>query len=55
MLEHILSELSFSAPQLAAAARADGRAGHKHCVDAAQVHSLMEPLLKKQDLSKYVL
>jgi hypothetical protein len=53
--ERILSEVSYSAPELAEEAK---RQGHEKCnvlIDDKQVHDILEPLLKKQDLSRYII
>ncbi len=55
VLERILSDISFSAPQRAEEARRDGLERFRYVVDEAKVAEVMQPLLKKQDLSKYVL
>lgn len=55
VLERILSDISFSAPQKAEEAKKEGKERFKYLVDEAKVAEVMTPLLKKQDLSKYVL
>lgn len=55
--ERILSEISYSAPERVSTARASGQGQERvtYVVDEAQVDEVMAPLLKKQDLSRYVL
>jgi ATP-dependent HslUV protease ATP-binding subunit HslU len=52
ILERIVEDISFEAPENA---RAAGDAGLSIVVDAENVTEKIEDLLKKQDLSKYVL
>lgn len=52
ILERIVEDISFEAPEKA---RATGGGGVSIVVDAEDVQSKIEDLLKKQDLSKYVL
>jgi ATP-dependent HslUV protease ATP-binding subunit HslU len=46
VLERVLEDLSFSAPELN---------GHEINVDAAYVHQRLDPILKNEDLSRYIL
>lgn len=56
VLERIVEEVSFDAPALAAQARAGGGAGVHTCVvDKQLVQSRVLPLLKRQDLSRYII
>jgi len=56
VLERILGEISYSAPEkVEEARRAGGAAALPYLVDEAAVLGALEPLLKKQDLSRYVL
>jgi ATP-dependent HslUV protease ATP-binding subunit HslU len=55
VLERIVEEVSFSAPEMVAASRANGQERHVHVVDKEQVVEGVGALLKKQDLSKYIL
>lgn len=55
VLERILSDISFSAPQKAEEAKKEGKERFTYLIDEAKVAEVMTPLLKKQDLSKYVL
>lgn len=55
ILERIVDEVSFSAPELAAQAQARGQDMYQVVIDKEEVLSKMGDLLKKQDLSKYVL
>lgn len=52
-----MSEISYSAPERVSTARASGQGQERvtYVVDEAQVDEVMAPLLKKQDLSRYVL
>lgn len=54
ILEKIMEDISFNAPELAAAARAKGLPP-KHVVDKEHVSAAVGMLVKKVDLSKYVL
>ncbi|KAG2439719.1 hypothetical protein HYH02_010598 [Chlamydomonas schloesseri] len=55
ILERVLADISFTAPERAAEARAAGLDAYEYVVDEALVHSRLDDLLKKQDLSRYVL
>ncbi len=46
VLERLLEELSFSAPELG---------GQTVAIDAAYVHQRLDPILKNEDLSRYIL
>ncbi|MGH7985875.1 MAG: AAA family ATPase, partial [Candidatus Binataceae bacterium] len=46
VLERLLEELSFSAPELS---------GREMTIDAAYVHQRLDPILKNEDLSRYIL
>ena len=46
VLERLLEELSFSAPEMS---------GQEQRVDAAYVHQRLDPILKNEDLSRYIL
>ncbi|MGH7001803.1 MAG: HslU--HslV peptidase ATPase subunit, partial [Stellaceae bacterium] len=46
VLERLLEDLSFSAPELG---------GHEVNVDADYVHQRLDPILKNEDLSRYIL
>jgi ATP-dependent HslUV protease ATP-binding subunit HslU len=46
VLERVLEDLSFSAPELN---------GHEINIDAAYVHQRLDPILKNEDLSRYIL
>lgn len=48
-------QVSFDAPERAAAARGEGQEKHTFVVDEEYVRAKMAELLKKQDLSRYVL
>jgi ATP-dependent HslUV protease ATP-binding subunit HslU len=50
VLERILAELSFSAPELALGGNA-----HEALIDENMVHAKLDGLLKQKDLSRYVL
>jgi len=51
VLERILADISFAAPERVEEARRDGRASCAYLVDEAMVAAVMEPLLRKQDAS----
>ena len=55
VLERVLCDISFSAPELAAESRRAGKESHEVVVDEALVRQCCGHLLKQQDLSKYVL
>lgn len=55
VLERIVEEVSFSAPELVAEARERGEDKHVHVVDKEVVVQRVGALLRKQDLSKYIL
>lgn len=56
VLERILTDISFTAPERAAAARGTGHQQRVvYTVDESMVQDCMQELLQKQDLSKYVL
>ncbi|GAX81368.1 hypothetical protein CEUSTIGMA_g8799.t1 [Chlamydomonas eustigma] len=55
VLERILADVSFSAPEKVEEARKSGLERFHYLVDEKKVAEIMEPLLKKQDLSRYVL
>jgi ATP-dependent HslUV protease ATP-binding subunit HslU len=42
----LLEELSFSAPE---------QQSHDHTIDAAYVHERLDPIVKDEDLSRYIL
>jgi ATP-dependent HslUV protease ATP-binding subunit HslU len=46
VLERLLEELSFRAPELG---------GHEVTIDSAYVHERLDPILKNEDLSRYIL
>jgi len=46
VLERLLEDLSFSAPELT---------DHEVAIDAAYVHQRLDPILKNEDLSRYIL
>ncbi len=46
VLERLLEELSFAAPELA---------GQEHRIDAEYVHQKLDPIVKNEDLSRYIL
>ena len=54
-LPQVLSEASFAAPESSAKARADGHALSELMIDREYVEARIQPLLKKQDLSRYML
>lgn len=54
-MERLLSDISFSAPEKVAAARAEGRDRYSFHVDEAHVEATLVPLLKRKDLSKYII
>ena len=56
VLERILSDISYSAPDRVMAAAAEGREGPlQYEVDEEMVEEAMRELLKHQDLSRYML
>jgi ATP-dependent HslUV protease ATP-binding subunit HslU len=56
VLERILSDISYSAPEKVASAVADGQEGQlRYEVDEQMVEEAMRELLKHQDLSRYML
>ncbi|KAG2488959.1 hypothetical protein HYH03_012577 [Edaphochlamys debaryana] len=55
VLERVLADISFSAPEKVAEARRNGQATYEYVVDEQLVHAKLDDLLKKQDLSRYVL
>jgi ATP-dependent HslUV protease ATP-binding subunit HslU len=55
MQERILADISFSAPEKVEEARRTGLQRFHYVVDEEKVAGIMEPLLRKQDLSRYVL
>ncbi len=54
ILEKILEDVSFRAPEIAATARAEGSAPRK-VIDKGDVEAAVGALVKQVDLSKYVL
>jgi ATP-dependent HslUV protease ATP-binding subunit HslU len=46
VLERLLEELSFSAPELQT---------HDLTIDAGYVHDRLDPIVKDEDLSRYIL
>jgi ATP-dependent HslUV protease ATP-binding subunit HslU len=46
VLERLLEELSFSAPE---------QQSHDHTIDSAYVHERLDPIVKDEDLSRYIL
>jgi len=55
VLERIVEPLSFGAPELVAQARSEGKERYLAVVDKEQVVERLAPLLKKQDLSKFII
>jgi ATP-dependent HslUV protease ATP-binding subunit HslU len=56
VLERILSDISFGAPEhVEQAKRSGNQASCAYVVDEAMVGAVMGPILKAKDLSKYVL
>lgn len=55
VLELVLADISFNAPERAEEARSQGQAMFTYVVDEAHVRKVMMNLLKKQDLSRYIL
>lgn len=55
IVERILSEISFSAPERAAAARAAGQPSCTYVVDEALVLAATGEQVKRQDLSRSIL
>ncbi len=55
VIERIVEEVSFDAPELAAQARSNGDAKYVCVIDKEHVLQRLAPVLKQQDLSKYVL
>lgn len=56
VLERVLADISFDAPDKVVEARDNSQADrYTYVVDQEHVESCMAPLMKKQDLSKYVL
>ncbi|EFJ44200.1 hypothetical protein VOLCADRAFT_95623 [Volvox carteri f. nagariensis] len=55
VLERVLADISFGAPERVAEARREGRQTYEYVVDEQLVHRKLDDLLKKQDLSRYVL
>lgn len=55
VLERLLEEVSFSAPERSAAAAAEGLERATYVVDREEVSQKVRGLLAKQDLSKYIL
>jgi ATP-dependent HslUV protease ATP-binding subunit HslU len=55
VMERVLAEVSFDAPELAAQARDAGQEAYQYVVDSDQVHRCLEGLLQKQDMSRYML
>ena len=53
--ERILGDISYSAPEKVEEARKAGQERYQYVVDEAKVMEVMQPILKKQDLSKYIL
>jgi ATP-dependent HslUV protease ATP-binding subunit HslU len=46
VLERLVEELSFNAPELS---------GQEITIDAAYVHQRLDPIVKNEDLSRYIL
>jgi ATP-dependent HslUV protease ATP-binding subunit HslU len=46
VLERLVEELSFNAPEMS---------GQEIVIDAAYVHQRLDPILKNEDLSRYIL
>lgn len=55
VLERILSDISYDAPERAEAAHSEGQDKFVFVVDEEYVRGKMAEVLKKQDLSRYVL
>jgi ATP-dependent HslUV protease ATP-binding subunit HslU len=55
ILERVLADVSFNAAELAEAAAANGEVPLQYEVTEEYVMKQLQDLLKKQDLSKYVL
>ncbi|GIL69967.1 hypothetical protein Vretimale_10038 [Volvox reticuliferus] len=55
VLERVLADISFGAPERVAEARKEGKQTYEYVVDEELVHRKLDDLLKKQDLSRYVL
>ncbi|KAG1675865.1 hypothetical protein FOA52_001522 [Chlamydomonas sp. UWO 241] len=55
VIERIVEPISFSAPDLVAQARAEGKERFHSVVDREQVVERLAPLLKRQDLAKFVI
>lgn len=55
VIERIIEDISFNAPDLASKARESGKEGHQQVVDKEDVNAKLGDLLKTVDLSKYIL
>ncbi|GMH34251.1 hypothetical protein BSKO_02085 [Bryopsis sp. KO-2023] len=55
VIERIIEDISFNAPELASKAREGGSKEHQYVVDKEDVTERVGDLLKKIDLSKYIL
>jgi len=55
VIERVLADISFNAPEKAEEARRAGNPMYTYVVDEAHVRKVMTDLLQKQDLSRYVL
>ncbi|GLI62429.1 hypothetical protein VaNZ11_005048 [Volvox africanus] len=55
VLERVLADISFGAPERVAEAQKEGKQTYEYVVDEGLVHRKLDDLLKKQDLSRYVL
>lgn len=53
--QRIVEPISFSAPDLVSQARAEGKDRYHAVVDKEQVLERLTPLLKRQDLSKFII
>jgi ATP-dependent protease HslVU (ClpYQ) ATPase subunit len=51
----VLSDVSFTAPERSVKARAEGQEFADVTIDREYVEGRIQPLLKKQDLSRYML
>ncbi|GIL59098.1 hypothetical protein Vafri_14052 [Volvox africanus] len=55
VLERVLADISFGAPERVAEAQKEGKQTYEYVVNEELVHRKLDDLLKKQDLSRYVL
>eukprot|EP00798_Chlamydomonas_sp_ICE-L_P023952 gene23952-9523_t len=55
ILEAIMEPISFDAPDLVAAAKAEGKTTHKTLINKALVQERVAPYLKKEDLNRHII